>query len=123
MHKLKFANPVGVRNENFSTVRMGTKWAERTEPNGDERVTVELVAPDGKSMGTAIVRGCWTGPLAQLPGMLLESSHDPVCRTWSGAAQVLAGLHPDEKVGYDTVVTCLQLEYTGSIIKTPDLIL
>lgn len=117
-HKLKFLNPVGLTSENFSTVRIGTKWAERTVPeSAEERVSVELVDGNGRSLGTAVCKGAWTGPLSQVPALLLECSHDPVLRTWSGVAQSLAGIYNDSSVGYETIVTVLQLQYTGSIIK------
>lgn len=122
MQKLQFLNPVGIKSDNFSTVRLGSKWAERTKPESqDEQVSVELTGPKGESMGTALVRGCWVGPLAQVPALLVECNHDPVMRTWSGVAQVIAGIYAevDDKIGYDTIITVLQLEYTGSVIQTP----
>lgn len=123
MNKLKFLNPIGIKSDNFSTVRLGTKWAERTKPEEGSTVTaVELTDAEGGVLGTAVVKGCWVGPLAQLPALLLECSHDPVCRTWSGVAQILSGIY-EEPMNYETVVTVLQLSYTGSIIKTQPLIL
>ena len=123
MHKLEFLNPVGTNNPDFTTVRLGTKWAERTQPGEDGTpVEVELVC-DGRSLGKGEVFGCWTGSLAMLPALLLEAEHDPVCRTWSGLRAVLAGTYPDEEWTMETVVTVLQVRYVGSIIATPDLIL
>ena len=118
MYTLKFINPVGLKSENFSTVRLGEQWAERTKPESiSDPVNVYLNDDDGNSKGTANVVSCWTGPLAELPAMLLEISHDPVLRTWSGAAQVLASLYPETEIEYGTIVTVLQLQYTGSIIQ------
>ncbi len=122
MNTLKFLNPVGIKSDNFSTVRLGTKWAERTVPEEGSPVTgVELADGKGGVLGTAVVKGCWTGPMIQIPAFLLECSHDPVCRTWSGvvlALQVIYG----QPIGLDTVVSVLQLSYTGSVVSTPKLI-
>lgn len=114
-HQLKFLNPVGLKNENFSTVRLGRNWAERTVEESQR--TVELVDGEGKSHGTAKVVDCWVGRLADVPAILLECEHDPVCRTWSGLAQVLAAVYENEQVDYDTIITVLRLQYTGSLIK------
>lgn len=117
-HQLQFLNPVGLKGENFSTVRLGRKWAERTVPEKPgEFVTVELVDGDGKSYGTAKVIDCWVGRLVDVPAILLECEHDPVCRTWSGLAQVLAAVYEPEVIEFGTIVTVLRLEYTGSLIK------
>lgn len=122
MNKLKFLNPTGIKAEVFSTVRLGTKWAERTAPEeGQQVVGVELADGEGKALGNAVVIGCWTGPLVQVPAFLLECSHDPVCRTWSGVAQTLAGIYKDPSVGHDTIITVLQCSYRGSVIETPKL--
>ena len=115
MRNLVFLNPVNLVSQNFSTVRVGSKWAERTVDEAER--SVYLVDSTGKSHGTAEVISCWTGPLAEIPALMLECSHDPVHRTWSGVAQSLAGIYQDEKVGYDTIVTILQLKHTGSAIK------
>lgn len=114
-HQLQFLNPVGLKGENFSTVRLGRKWAERTVDEANR--TVELVDGQGRSFGTAKVLDCWVGRLADVPALLLECEHDPVCRTWSGLAQVLAAVYEGNEIEYSTVVTVLRLEYTGSIIK------
>ena len=120
MNKLKFLNPVGIKSDNFSTVRLGTKWAERSKPEEGSKVTgIELADGEGNVLGTAVIRGCWTGPLAELPALLVECSHDPVCRTWSGVAQTLAGIYKDPNIGYETIVTVLQCSYTGSSIVIP----
>ena len=115
MHKLEFLNPVGLISDNFSTVRLGTKWAECTAD--EDRRGVSLVDASGTSFGTACVLDCWSGPLHALPAMLVENSHDPITRTWSGVAQVLAAIYVDEEVGYETIVTVLRLKHTGSLIK------
>jgi hypothetical protein len=118
MHQLQFLNPVGLKNEFFSTVRLGRKWAERTVPEKPgEFVTVGLVDGDGKSIGTAKVVDCWVGRLSDVPAILLECHHDPVCRTWSGLAQVLTAIYENEQVDYGTSVTVLRLEYQGSAIQ------
>lgn len=118
MIDLEFINPVGLKSDNFSTVRFGKEWAERTQPEkpGDFK-TVNMVDAQGKSVGTAKVVGAWVGRLADLPAILIECHHDPVCRTWSGVAQTIAGLHREDNVGYETVVTVLQLQYSGGLIK------
>lgn len=123
MHRLAFANPVGLKSENFTTVRIGEDWGERTHSLEDR--VVELIGTDNESLGTAKVWDCWVGPLHALPAIMLEASHDPICRTWSGVAQVLHAEHPDAEVGYDTTITVLRLSYTGSIIKAmgPKLVL
>ena len=115
MRKLQFLNPVGLVSDNFSTVRIGSKWAIRTVEEEDRSLL--LVDGTGASQGTARVIGCWTGELSALPAILIETCNDPVMRTWSGVAQILSGLHPDEDVGFSTTVTVLQLKHTGSIIK------
>lgn len=118
MYKLEFMNPIGLTNEVFSTARLGIKWAERSAPKGEDGfLKVELVDTNGNSFGTATVVGCWTGPLSQAPALLLECSHDPVCRTWSGLAQVMAGVYEGEEVSYETIISVLQLRYTGKAIQ------
>lgn len=116
-YELEFLNPVGVVSANFSTVRLGKDWAERTQDERDR--SIHLVDSKGKSLGGAEVMDCWTGPLSALPALLIEVCHDPVCRTWSGVAQILAGLYDSDEmiIGFDTVVTVLRLKHTGSIIK------
>jgi hypothetical protein len=123
MHKLAFRNPVNLTNQLFSTVRLGEKWAERTTRLEDGKpITVELVDAQGKSLGTALSLSCWVGSVVDMPAILLECVNDPIMRTWSGAAQILANCYPDAKVGYETIVTILELKYMGSILR-PQLIL
>lgn len=123
MNKLKFLNPVGIKSDNFSTVRLGDKWAKRTElEEGQQVCGIELADRDGKVLGTAVVRGCWVGPLADVPAILLECCHDPVYRTWSGVKLMLVSIYKDPTISYVTLVTVLQVAYTGPVIKTPDLI-
>ena len=38
MNTLKFLNPVGTTSDNFSTVRLGDKWAKRTELEEGQQV-------------------------------------------------------------------------------------
>ena len=122
--KLKFANPVGIKSENFTGVFLGDQIAKDTAPVAGNTITaVELCDTASGVLGLAVVRGCWVGPASAMPALLLESAHDPVSRGWSGAMQTLANRNPVETVGYDTTVTILQLSYTGSAIKTPDLII
>lgn len=123
MRNLVFLNPINLKSDNFSTVRLGSKWGDRTVDEANR--LVYLVDTQGKSYGTAEVTSCWTGLLADIPALMIECSHDPVSRTWSGVAQILAGIYKDAKVGYHTIVTVLQLKYTGSAIEsaTPGLIL
>lgn len=108
---------MGVVSANFSTVRLGTEWAERTQDERDR--SIHLVDGAGKSLGGAEVLDCWSGPLSALPAILIEVCHDPVCRTWSGVAQILAGMYDsdDLTIGFDTVVTVLRMKHTGSIIQ------
>ena len=121
MHKIAFLNPEGIKAERFSTVRLGSKWAERTKPESlDKLVSVELVDGDGNSLGIAVAMSCWYGPIAEVPAMMLECEHDPICRTWSGLRLILQMCYPKEEITPHTTVSVLELHYTGSVIKIPE---
>lgn len=113
MQTLKFAVPVGVRNEVFSTVRVGKKWKERVK-RGCREVEMQTLA--GASLGTAEVTAIWFGPLHQIPAIFLESEHDPIARTWSGLHACLQNVY-DKSIPPETEVTALRLRYTGPLVK------
>ena len=116
MHKLIFQNPVGLVSANFSTVRLGDEWGKRMQDGTD--LNIYLADSAGTSHGTAEVQDHWTGPMVLAPAILLEPHHDPVCRTWSGLAQVLNATAPEGEVAdFNTIITVLRLKHTGSIIK------
>lgn len=117
MQKLEFTKSTNICGI-FSTVRLGSEWGERTQPGEDgEFVTLHLVDAQGASLGTAQAVGCWVGRLVELPAQAIECHQDPIQRTWSGIAEILAGTHPDEEITYDTIVTVLQLKHTGGLVK------
>lgn len=113
-YKLPFLNPVNLKQENFTVVLLGETWAERTQDEENR----ELLMVDGAKnvIGTAQVMDALVCKLVNVPAISLEAHHDPVCRTWSGMAQVLAG-GTEEVVEFDTLVTVLRLKYTGSLVK------
>ena len=113
METMKFAAPVGCRNEVFTTVRLGKKWRTRIQGGCRE---VALQDNEGNAIGTAEITDVWFGPLSHIPGLFLEVIHDPVCRTWSGLFAVMRGMYPDGCDG-DSEVTAIRLRYTGSLVK------
>jgi hypothetical protein len=110
MQAMKFAIPVGCRNEVFSTARMGKKWETRIKSGVRQ---VELQDTTGKSIGTADILDLWVGPLSAVPAILLESYHDPVARTWSGLHACLQNIY-DKAIDPSDHFTVMRLGYTGA---------
>lgn len=72
---------------------------------------VELYAKD-RRLGRFALVDRWDGPLAHVPAMMLETSYEPLARTFSGlCAYLRATAGPGEKViGFETIVTVLTLK-------------
>lgn len=101
---LDLKNPEYRSGMNF-TVRLGTKWKDRLEP--DDIVHIPK--------GMAVIRKVICCKMADIPDFVLAQEHDSKCRTLEGLMQALKDVYPEladlsytdpEKLE-ETTVTCV----------------
>lgn len=115
MEPIEFKNPVFPgAGEPFTTVRRGTKWAEKLG-KGDQ---VQLCGVGGTIVGFGRVVDTTDCPFNQLPQSVLQLEHDPGCRTKKGLLSTLRdcydGFEPAEQV------TVLTIEVEGTVEDGPE---
>ncbi len=99
-------------------VTVVTLGQQAVEMKGDEEF--DFVALDGKPLGRGQILAVWAGPLNIVPASLLESHHDPACRTYSGLVLALRLLHGEKAVPNDkVVVSVMQFRVIGGEILLP----
>lgn len=95
-----------------------TLGQQAMEMKGDEEF--DFISLDGKPLGRGQIIAVWAGPLNIVPASLLESHHDPACRTYSGLVLTLQLLHGEKVVLNDkVVVSVMQFRLIGGEILLP----
>lgn len=102
---MKFSSPGGTRGV-FTTIRLGKQWFD--DVSEGQEIALEDV--DGKIFGYAKVLDKCTIEVARVPASLLEISHDPLFRTYSGAIMGLRSLYREDITPND-VVSVVILEF------------
>lgn len=106
MFELEFLNPTFKSGLNF-TVRLGTKWKCRINP--DDIVSVPK--------GLAQIRKIYVCKLADIPTEVYENEHDNQCSTFEGLIKVLKTAYFEELKDFngeqleETTVTCIGFWY------------
>ena len=76
---------------------------------------IQIQDSGGQDITYAEVLDMWSGPLSHLPACLLEMSHDPLSRTFTGAHTSLM-LKTGQPVALDAVVSILVIKPKTSTI-------
>jgi hypothetical protein len=104
MYTLEFNNHVHSRTDPNTTVRLGTKWADRLDI-GDQ---VVLTTPQGKRPIPAEITGVYQYLLGDIPLWLARREHDPACRDYDGLVSALNQAYPNQQITEQTKVAVIQ---------------
>lgn len=118
MKRITIHNPCNLNIGPIAATLLGDDY--RDLKSGEE---VQLVTPADQDLMFAEVLNVWAGPLAHAPAMLLEMSHDPLQRTFSGVHMHLVARRDkqDTNIDQETVVSILVLRPKQSTLIRPTL--
>lgn len=115
MKKLTIYNPVGLHGPMISACFIGDEYAAIQLK--DE---VQLVSPSGQELIYAEVLDLFIGPLSNAPAILLEMTHDPLQRSFTGMhMHLLARYTNGEAIAPEAAITILVLRPKQSTLIRP----
>ncbi len=116
MKQFTIYNPAGLHGPMISAAFLGDKAAS-LQP-GEE---IQLVGPGGQELIYAEMLDIWIGPLSAAPAILLEKSHDPLQRNFTGLHLHLLSRYAGEGKGLDqaTPISILVMRPKESTLIRP----
>lgn len=94
----------------FLTKKLSGKFAV-----GEE---VQLETADNQDLMYAEIQDAWTGPIAEVPALILEQSNDPLQRTFSGLYTYLT-MTTGERLSMEEPITVVVMKGKESTLIRP----